>query len=147
METISSYMEDQHKACDDFFVQAEEAVSVQEWEQAQGSFDAFHQAIEHHFAQEEGVLFPAIEEVTGSDLGPTQVMRMEHEQMRGLFSEMKNSLAAGDAEGFLGAAETLLVLMQQHNTKEEQIVYPMSEQLLADRREGILARLESLGEE
>ncbi len=141
MDTISEYMESQHQACDDFFVDAERAVSEQNWEQAQSGFDAFHRAIMHHFAMEEEVLFPAVEEITGSAMGPIQVMRMEHEQMRGLFSEMEQALAARDADSFLGAAETLLVLMQQHNAKEEQIVYPMSDQLLAPRLGDVLARL------
>ncbi len=142
METISSYMESQHQACDEFFIDAEQAVSEQNWEQAQKGFDAFYRAIMHHFAMEEDVLFPAVEEIAGSGMGPTQVMRMEHEQMQGLFTEMEQALAARDADAFLGAAETLLVLMQQHNAKEEQIVYPMSDQLLAPRLEDVLARLQ-----
>ncbi len=143
METISSYMESEHQACDTFFADSEQAVSEQNWEQAQKGFDAFHRAIMHHFVMEEEVLFPAVEEIAGSGMGPTQVMRMEHEQMRGLFAEMEQALAARDADGFLGAAETLLILMQQHNAKEEQIVYPMSDQLLASRLEDVLARMQA----
>ncbi|HHS83564.1 MAG TPA: hemerythrin domain-containing protein [Gammaproteobacteria bacterium] len=144
METISSYMEGQHLTCDEFFVDAERAVSEQNWAQAQKGFNAFHRAIEHHFAMEEEVLFPAVEEIAGTTMGPTQVMRMEHDQMRGLFSEMEQALAAKDADSFLGAAETLLVLMQQHNAKEEQIVYPMSDQLLASRVADVLSRMQAI---
>ncbi len=144
METISSYMESEHQACDDFFVDSEQAVSEQKWEQAQKGFSTFQRAILHHFAMEEEVLFPAVEEIVGSSMGPTQVMRMEHEQMRGLFSEMEQALVATDADTFLGAAETLLVLMQQHNAKEEQIVYPMSDQLLASRLADVLSRMQAM---
>ncbi len=144
METISSYMESEHQACDEFFVDSEQAVSEQKWEQAQKGFSAFHRAILHHFSMEEEILFPAVEEVAGSSMGPTQVMRMEHEQMRGLFTEMEQALAARDADAFLGAAETLLVLMQQHNAKEEQIVYPMSDQLLASRSADVLSRMQAI---
>jgi len=144
MDTISSYMESEHQTCDEFFIDSERAVSQQDWGQAQEGFDAFHRAIRHHFAMEEEVLFPAVEEIAGSGMGPTQVMRMEHEQMRGLFAEMEQALAARDADAFLGAAETLLVLMQQHNAKEEQIVYPMSDQLLASRLADVLARMQAM---
>ncbi len=143
MDTISEYMESQHRHCDDYFVEAERAVSEQDWVLAQRGFEAFHRAIEHHFVAEEEVLFPAIEAIAGSSMGPTQVMRMEHEQMRGLFSGMEQALAARDSDGFLGAAETLLVLMQQHNAKEEQIVYPMSDQMLALQREDVLEKLQT----
>ncbi|HFC53637.1 MAG TPA: hemerythrin domain-containing protein, partial [Gammaproteobacteria bacterium] len=94
--------------------------------------------------QEEEVLFPAIEEAIGSSMGPTQVMRLEHEQMRGLLGEMEQALVAKDADAFLGGAETLLVLMQQHNAKEEQIVYPLSDQVLAADPENVLGRLKAM---
>jgi hemerythrin-like domain-containing protein len=55
---------------------------------------------------------------------------MEHEQMRSLFSQMTTAIEQKDLEGFSGSAETLLLLMQQHNMKEENILYPMCEQSL-----------------
>ncbi len=143
METISSYMEKDHKRCDDFFADAEQAVSEQNWELAKGQFDRFHKAISRHFSMEEEELFPALEEAAGGPMGPTQVMRMEHEQMRGLFAEMEKALAAQDADAFLGAAETLLILMQQHNAKEEQIVYPLSDRLLGSRQGEILQQIQA----
>ena len=49
-----------------------------------------------------------------------------------------------DKDGFLGDAETLLILMQQHNMKEEQIVYPMAERLLSTGQEQVIAEMENL---
>jgi hemerythrin-like domain-containing protein len=62
--------------------------------------------------------------------GPTQVMRMEHEQMRDLMQEMANAVAAGNQDSYLGLSETLNMLMQQHNLKEENMLYPMSDRVL-----------------
>ncbi len=143
METISSYMEKDHKRCDEFFSDAEQAAAEGNWEQARVDFERFHDAIDRHFAMEEEELFPALEEAAGGSMGPTQVMRMEHDQMRGLFEEMKQALTATDVNAFLGAAETLLILMQQHNAKEEQIVYPMSAQLLASREGEVLEQMKT----
>jgi len=143
METISSYMERDHKRCDEFFADAEQAVAEGDWERARAGFDRFHEAIVRHFAMEEGELFPALEEAAGGPMGPTQVMRMEHDQMRGLFEEMEQALTAKEANVFLGVAETLLILMQQHNAKEEQIVYPMSAQLLASREGEVLEQMKT----
>jgi len=50
---------------------------------------------------------------------------MEHEQMRGLFAQMGEALTKKDKNQFLGSSENLLFVMQQHNMKEEQIMYNM----------------------
>ena len=50
--------------------------------------------------------------------------------MREIFVAMNDVLASGDLEEFLGQAETLLILMQQHNIKEEQMLYPMCDRAL-----------------
>ena len=53
------------------------------------------------------------------------MMRHEHQQMRGLMDELATALAARDADGYRGVGETLLIMIQQHNVKEENILYPM----------------------
>ena len=40
-------------------------------------------------------------------------------------------------------ADTLLIMMQQHNMKEENILYPMCDQHLAGETPELLARLEA----
>jgi hemerythrin-like domain-containing protein len=76
--------------------------------------------------------------------GPTQVMRMEHEQMRALIADMAAAAAAGNAAAYLGASETLNMLMQQHNLKEENMLYPMSDRALAEEREAILRGMDAV---
>ena len=88
-------------------------------------------------------MFPAFEHAMGSSMGPTSVMRMEHEQMRELFAEMQAALDAKDTSTYAGLAETLLVLMQQHNFKEEQMLYQMADRTLGDR-EDIIRQMEAL---
>jgi hemerythrin-like domain-containing protein len=90
-----------------------------------------------HFQAEEEVLFPAFEAATGMRAGPTQMMRYEHEQMRSLLEQWVTGCAAQDEEGCAGVAETLLMLMQQHNMKEENILYPMCDQALDAQAERI----------
>ncbi len=119
-----------HKLCDEVYAQAEQEALKKKWEEAGPAFERFRALMERHLGTEEQTLFPAFEERTGMSGGPTQVMRMEHVQMRALMEEMAAALAAKDAVGFGGAGETLLVLMQQHNMKEENILYPMCEQAL-----------------
>ncbi|WP_127474834.1 hemerythrin domain-containing protein [Sulfurivermis fontis] len=144
MTTITAYMENDHRRCDELFAAAERLVAAGEWSAAAESYGKFHQAIEHHFSMEEDELFPAFEAATGSTLGPTQVMRMEHGQMRSLFQRMDKALTAKDMEEYLGASDTLLILMQQHNMKEEQMLYPMSERAL-NGGDAVLQRMQSMG--
>ena len=132
MQTITEYLSAYHQHCDNLFAEAETAAMQNELAAAQTGFAAFHQGIEHHLAAEETILFPAFEQATGSSMGPTRVMRMEHEQMRELFAQMQAALDTNDTQTYAGLSETLLILMQQHNFKEEQMLYPMADRALQD---------------
>jgi iron-sulfur cluster repair protein YtfE (RIC family) len=143
MKSISSFLGDDHDRCDDLFAQAERSIDTKDWDQAGRDFAAFRTALEQHLAAEEEVLFPAFEQATGSSAGPTSVMRMEHAQMRDILSQMAQSLEQRDATDFLGGSETLNIMMQQHNLKEESILYPMCDRALGGRQETVLDTLES----
>jgi iron-sulfur cluster repair protein YtfE (RIC family) len=143
MPTFSERFGSDHDACDNLYARAEEAVGQGNWEAARGSNAEFLGAMARHFGMEEEILFPAFEEASGSSMGPTQVMRHEHAQMRQLFEEMIEAVEGRDADGYLGAGETLLILMQQHNAKEEQILYPMTDRLLDGQQEALFARLDA----
>ena len=132
MATISSFMQHNHRQCDELFAAAEEAVASENWEAAATAWQAFTDELEAHITdKEEGQLFPAIEAVNGP-MGPTAMMRSEHEQMRALVFQMSDPLTAQDDAQFLGLSETLMMLMQQHNMKEENILYPMMDQCIGD---------------
>lgn len=140
VDSISTVLTQVHHRCDDLFAQAEGAVSRRDWSEADGVFSEFVRTTEHHLDIEERILFPALEQVIGPH-GPTQVMRMEHAQMRDLFREMAQQIAGRNADRYLGLSETLLVLIQQHNLKEEQILYRMADQALSGERAHLLARI------
>ena len=142
MTTIRTYMTDDHRHCDDLFADAEQAVGKGNLDLAQASFGHFRSAVLAHFNTEEKTLFPTFEAKTGMTMGPTQVMRMEHGQMRALMEEAADALKAGNTEDFLGLADTLLIMVQQHNMKEENMLYPMCDQHLSAELPAILERLE-----
>ena len=75
-------------------------------------------------------------------MGPTQVMRVEHEQMRELLSAAQSALSAQDADDYAGNAETLLIMMQQHNMKEENVLYPLCDDHLVDQVDVLLTQLQ-----
>ncbi len=144
MSEIANYLTPDHRRCDDLFVEAEEAARAGDWETASRLFGVFDAAMRHHFALEENILFPSYEAQTGSTAGPSQVMRMEHDQMRDLLGAMAAALPWQDYEGYAGLADTLLVLMQQHNLKEEQILYPLCDRVLSDQSAELVSRMAAL---
>lgn len=125
-------MGDDHKRCDRIYADLENVAAKKVNDEAIRKFGEFRNEMEKHFHAEENILFPALEGKTGMVQGPTSVMRMEHQQMRNLFQSMENRLKNGDRNGFLGDSETLHYLMQQHNAKEENMLYPMTDQQLGE---------------
>ena len=142
MSTIPSYMTDRHRHCDESFIQAEAAVAKGDWGTAEQQWQTFAADLEHHFQQEETLLFPGFEAATGMTCGPTQVMRGEHGQMRQMVEDLTNALSAQDKDRYLGLSETLMILMQQHNMKEEQVLYPMSQNAIPNA-DGLLQEMKS----
>jgi iron-sulfur cluster repair protein YtfE (RIC family) len=122
-----------HKHCDDLFAAAELAASKGHWVDCRHAYEIFRREMSAHFATEEEVLFPAFETESGSLSGPTQMMRLEHGQMKALMAAGEQAAAVSDTNGFFGVLETLLIMMQQHNMKEENILYPMCDRALAGR--------------
>jgi len=142
MSSIPDYMTIKHRECDDVFAEAESAVAKSDWFLADVKWQLFTTELDLHLEAEETILFPKFEQATGIIAGPTQVMRNEHEQMRSLVLDINKTLSAQDKNTFLGLSETLMVLMQQHNMKEEMMLYPMSQQHIPMEFE-VLSQLKS----
>lgn len=138
MSSITAPLAAHHKACDEAFAQVEDAVAKGDWGKAANLQRRFGADLDAHFGVEEGTLFPSFEAATGMTGGPTRIMRLEHQQMRSLLADLDASLSGRDKDEFLGSAETLLLLMQQHNMKEENILYPMCDQSLAGDEASLL---------
>jgi len=140
---IQEFMAADHRFCDGYYAQAQRAVERAEWEQAHQAYAKFVALVQQHFCAEEHVLFPAFEEATGMTQGPTQVMRQEHQQMRALMQAALEGIQARDADEYSGHAETQFMLMQQHNAKEENVLYPMCDQRLGAGGRAVLEQLQA----
>ena len=143
MESIRDLMAADHRQCDDCFVAVERSLARSAWDDAKAEFGRFDSAMRRHFDAEEAILFPAFEARTGMTMGPTQVMRGEHGQMRELLAAAKDALDARDEDDYSGIAETLLIMTQQHNIKEENILYPMCDQHLTLQLDILVPRLKN----
>ncbi len=147
METIVQTLSQDHSRCDQLFAKAEESVAKTDWKRANTDFANFRAAMERHFTMEEEVLFPTIEKRAGQRIGPIRVMRMEHQQMREVFVEMEESVTQQDSDEYLGLSETLLMLMQQHNGKEEHMLYPLSDRVLQHDAPSVIKEMQQKGDQ
>jgi len=142
--SIAQYLTEEHRKCDSVYAEVEKAVNEENWEKAKEFFEKFKEKTLLHFKKEEDILFPEFEQKTGIVMGPTQVMRMEHNQARELLKRMEEALERRNKEEFLSLGESLMILIQQHNMKEEQILYPMSDQNL--NSDEMVSKMAQLGE-
>lgn len=138
---IFEFMRDDHRACDHFYTEAENALSAKEIDKAKEYFQLFYQATNHHFDMEERELFITFERRTGMMGGPTQMMRYEHQQLRSLLESMKSALDENRHSDFFGIGESMMIMLQQHNMKEEQMLYPMIDRALENDAEEMIQKL------
>ena len=143
MTTIAEFMTHDHKACDNEFADAEQAAFDGDWTKTEASFNAFRKDMAHHFRMEEEALFPTLQNAGGPS-GPVQMMLMEHVQMNELIGDMAAAVAEKDEDKYRGLSETLLIVMQQHNHKEEQILYPIADHILSAQRESVLESMKAV---
>ena len=143
MSTIKEYLSADHERCDGLFASMEDVVA-NDIETAKEAYELFAGETERHFQMEERVMFLEFEQKTGMTQGPTAMMRQEHTQMRSLIKEMGAAIEAKDKDKFFGNSETLMILMQQHNMKEEQMLYTMAQQHLSAESDRIIDMMQSM---
>lgn len=140
--TILEMFASDHRRCDGLFADAEAAAHEGDGEKAARLFGWYELGMERHFKREEEGFFAEFDQRMGfAGGGPTAVMREEHRQIRGLLERMRGALDKPDLEEFAAACETMLYLMEQHNMKEEQMLYPMTANAFGPEVEELLKRL------
>lgn len=142
--TIKEYMTYNHKECDELLAKLENEVENGNWDDAIKLNNDFANETLKHFSMEENYLFPMFEEKASTGgCGPTQVMRMEHDQARTIFPKIEESIKEKDSDRFFGLTESLMILLQQHNAKEEQMLYTMIQNLFGNENDTIVNGLKS----
>jgi len=143
MSTIKEYLTTDHGKCDQIFAAMEEKAH-NSLADAKDLALEFVKETERHFQMEERVMFVEFEAKTGMTQGPTAMMRQEHTQMRSLMNQLLEAIENNDSNKFFGISETLMILLQQHNMKEEQMLYPMAQQHLSAESDRIVDMMDSL---
>ena len=131
---LAAWFTDGHRACDDLWSEVERLAESGQQAELERAVARFCAATRGHLDVEEQLLFPRVEAATGMHgHGPTEIMRSEHRQMRGLLDQVEVAARAGNSDEVLNLGDTLLMFTQQHNSKEEQVLYPLSARVLSQQ--------------
>ncbi len=133
--TVTEYLEHDHRRLDAIVPEVVQLVNGGALAKAAARFAEFTCGLNRHIDAEEQVLFPAFEEMTGMATGPTVVMRAEHVEIRRWMAIGAAALDAGDVTAATKAVSGLTTALAVHNMKEEQILYPMTDQAAGGERE------------
>lgn len=126
---ISDFFQQDHEKLDSLFFEFQR--NRQDIEQAIILFSNFKTGLIKHINWEERLLFPSVEQAAGftAHAGPTAVMRMEHMQIKDCLSLIEQSLRKSANTSQLETQ--LMAILASHNMKEENVLYPMSDQRIA----------------
>ena len=131
-QTVGQVLEQDHHVIDEYF--AVFARSLEAAANETGALDALAletgvRALRHHIYVEEEFHFPPLR--AGGLMGPLMVMLREHGELWGLLDRLQLEVAddapTTDVFQTWGHVSTLL---DAHNMKEEQIIYPGGDQIL-----------------
>ncbi len=85
-------------------------------------------SLQTHALLEDELLFAALEPYLG-EMGPLAVMRMEHTEIENSLAQLQ-SASEGQAQAEL--VSHLIATARAHFAKEEQILFPMADQVLTE---------------
>ena len=144
--TVSEYLQQDHRRLDAIVSEVVRLADSGSFPEAVTRFAEFACGLNRHIDAEENVLFPTFEKMTGMSGGPTTVMRVEHVEIRRWMGLGAAALDARDVAGVKRAVSGLTGVLSVHNMKEEQILYPMTDQAAGGERErdDLVRRMQAL---
>lgn len=144
--TVNQALSWDHDRLDDLEARAFKARERGALAEAKALYTVFAFGLRRHIRFEEDLLFPAFEAKAGfpSDMGPTAVMRDEHREILGCLDRIEKAI--GDAAIPLESLRHgLHLVLGNHNLKEENIVYPLTDQALGEQEtDALVARIQAV---
>lgn len=125
---IVQYFQADHNRLDAAFATFQD-LKRESFDEARKYFKLFFKGLRRHIAWEEDILFPLFEKKSGMrDGGPTFVMRQEHCRIKELLDRIHAKVRLADPNSE-DDEEMLMEILEGHNLKEEQVLYPAIDQL------------------
>ncbi|MCD6639948.1 MAG: hemerythrin domain-containing protein [Nocardioides sp.] len=127
-QTIGQVLEDDHHRIDRHFA-AFAASLAGDGAVAEDELAAGITALKHHIWVEEELHFPPLR--AAGLMGPIMVMLKEHGELWDLLDRLEAQVAEAAAVAEISATwQVAAALLEAHNAKEEQILYPSGDQVL-----------------
>lgn len=146
LRTVNQALSWDHDRLDDLESRAFKARESGDFAAAKTLYTVFAFGLRRHIRFEEDLLFPAFEANAGfpADQGPTAVMRDEHREILGFLDQIERGIGDG-ASPVESQRHGLHLVLGNHNLKEENIVYPMTDQGLGEaERDALVARIQAI---
>lgn len=132
---VSEYLGWDHQRLAAILTEVSRLVPAGAHADAARSFAEFACGLNWHIDAEETTLFPTFEQKTGILDGPTTVLREEHRLIRRRMDEVADALKANDGAAIGRAISALDDILGEHNIKEEQVLYPMTDRAMTNAQE------------
>lgn len=138
LDTVMDYLMTDHRRLDGIMENCRDLAASGNMSGAGAKFIEFRKGLLRHIKIEEGLLFPEFELATGLDKrsGPTGVMRHEHAEIIRLLDLIQDVFESDQpaASEFESLRSAVVALLQEHNGKEERILYPMTDRMMPGPR-------------
>ncbi len=136
VRTIADLLSADHQRLRETWSAGRYAVAECNLNEVHRAFSEFSLGLNSHMQMEEQILFPAIEERTGMrDAGPTAAMRTEHARFRKILARLTKALEWESCEAITRMLQseptTPEDLFNSHDLREERVLYPMADRLIA----------------
>ena len=142
-DSVTAYLSSDHKRLEGVLEEACLRVADARWAAAAECLALYQRSLDRHIQLEEEIVYPLFEARSGIVDGPTAVMRDEHRCLRRAVVMMAAAITVEDAGAHAEARSFLESVRPAHEAKEERILYPMLDRLLAPHdRATITARLQ-----
>ena len=125
--SVGSALEHDHHAIDGEFERFMEGLERGEW--LREAFERGAEGLRHHIFVEEEVFFPFLR--VGGLVAPVFVMLREHAEIWRALETVEDAMGQ-DRERAREGMATLASALEQHNLKEEQVLYPRAVTLLSE---------------
>lgn len=129
----------------------EKALASTDWQGVRDTLKFFDERLSLHRRKEEEILFPVLGRHLGTTGGPIACMLHEHQDEREKIEAIRAALQRGSGDPtawteIRAAGSYILSLLRTHIGKENQILYPMAEQLLGpDEKEAVAKAMNAMG--
>lgn len=132
MQTITDCLKADHHRLDQLLEETLAALERGDLGQLRVRFPEYARHLRDHMRFEEEFMFPVVERVLCNAEGPVCVMRRDHQELSDRLVGMAAALYIGAIDAFRDELLSLTLSLENHNGREERVLYPAIDRLLDD---------------